>query len=203
MASGRRKTLKVDTASQLRALRTPLRQEIVRAVIATGPCTVKELARELDRPPASLYYHLHELTRAGILRQCTNEQRGAGKRRAPSDRAAGPRDEASYDVVAQRIVIDRTKRSEAFVDALVDLQRATLRSAERELVAAVREAPPERESAALLRLSARLSPEAARKAIAMLQEVARHLERENDPDATASFSFTAALVRTDGQGRRD
>jgi DNA-binding transcriptional ArsR family regulator len=52
---------------QLRALRSPLRQEILDAVAASGPMSVAALARVLGRAPDSLYYHVRGLTRLGLL----------------------------------------------------------------------------------------------------------------------------------------
>src|SRR5262245_46892405 len=45
----------VSRADQLRALRSPLRQEIIDAVAASGPRSVAELAEILGRPADALY----------------------------------------------------------------------------------------------------------------------------------------------------
>ena len=119
----RKHSLVVRDANQLRALRTPLRQEMVRTFSRLGACTVRELADELGREPAGLYYHVHALVDSRIVRV-------TGKRET------GTRPESVYSLVAERILIDRTGTSEPFLSALADLQRATLRTAERELAAA-------------------------------------------------------------------
>ena len=62
----RKRKLVIKSAPQLRALRTPLRQQMVRALLEFGECPVRELADELGREPAALYYHVHALVEAGI-----------------------------------------------------------------------------------------------------------------------------------------
>ena len=54
MPKKRPKTLRIRDPRQLRAIRTPLRQELLQSIVRRGPATVKELARALDRSPSSL-----------------------------------------------------------------------------------------------------------------------------------------------------
>ncbi len=186
MAPRRKKELVLESPRQIRALRTPLRQEIVRTLGRTGPVSVRELAELLDRAPASLYYHVHELEDAGILRQT-------------GTRPAGRREEGVYELAAERIVINRTKRSKAFVSALEDVHRSTLRTAEREISPALevsrRDAPGRDDAVTLLRLSARLSPSDLRKARRMLTDLVAFLGDRDDPKAAATYSVTVAMAR--------
>jgi predicted ArsR family transcriptional regulator len=180
-----RKTLLIKSARQLRALRTPVRQEIVRTLVRKGTCTVREIADDLGREPAALYYHVHALVDAGIA-----------KEKGKLD--AGARPETVYSLVAERIMIDRREKSKAFLSALGDLQRATLRAAERELAASLKAHGPKLgdDSTSLLRLSARLKAKDAARASKMLREVADFLAEHDDPAEAHSYSLTAALVRT-------
>jgi DNA-binding transcriptional ArsR family regulator len=57
----------IEGVAQLRGLRSPLRQEIVDALQAEGPCSIAELAGRLERSPDSLYYHVRALLRLGLL----------------------------------------------------------------------------------------------------------------------------------------
>lgn len=189
MAGRKRQTFTVRDPETLRALRTPLRREILEALIRLGRGSVRELAAEIGREPATLYYHVHGLTRAGLVRE-------SGTRRV------GPRTESVYEPVATKIVLDRTVRSRPFVEALADLQRSTLRAAERELTRALeRGADAPAESVSLVRTTARLRPAAARKARRKLVELARFLAENDDPTAGGTFALTAALVRIE-PGRR-
>jgi DNA-binding transcriptional ArsR family regulator len=185
MVTRRKRTLVIRDAEKLRTLRTPLRREILEALIHLGRSSVKELASELGRAPAALYYHVHELARAGLIREV--ESRSVGKRL-----------ESVYGPAAPRIVIDRTVRKPAFIEALADLQRSTLRTAERELTRALGSSKTGDRSAAdstsLIRSTARLRPKAAVRARKMLRELARFMAENDDPDAPDTYAVTAALV---------
>ena len=183
--AGRRKTLLIKSAEQVRALRTPLRQEIVQALTKLGACTVRELADELGHAPAALYYHIHALEEVGIAVE-TNKRRGGG------------RPEGVYELVAKRILIDRSETSGAFLSALAELQRASLRTAERELMRAV-EARGDRSAAdtaspMLLRLSSRLRHRDAARAAKLVRELAEFLAKSDDDDAKDSYALTVVFV---------
>ena len=185
MSAHAKRTLIIRDAETLRALRTPLRREILESLIRSRSASVKDLASDLGRAPAALYYHVHELVRAGLIREVRK-------------RATGKRLESVYEPAAPRVEIDRSVRSRAFLGALTDLQRATLRTAEREITRALasggaaRGAP--RESPSLVRLTARLRPRAAAKARKMLRDLARFLAENDDPQARDTYALTAALV---------
>ncbi len=182
--TGRKKMLHIRSAGQLRALRTPLRQEMVRTFSGLGACTVRELADELGREPATLYYHVHALVDSGIVRE-------TGRRRA------GTRPESVYSLVAEKILIDRRETSEPFLSALADLQRATLRAAEKELEAALKARAPTKAGDApiLLRLASRLKPQQAARATKMLHELVEFLAKNDDPEVGDTYSLTAAFTR--------
>jgi DNA-binding transcriptional ArsR family regulator len=179
-----KKTLLISSAKQLRALRTPLRQEIARALVRRGPCTVRELADALGREPAALYYHVHALVDAGIATE-------KGKR------DEGARPEIVYSLAAERIMIDRRETSKSFLSALGDLQRATLRTAERELACSLeaRGRTDGDDGTSLLRLSSRLRPRDAARVGKMLHEVVEFLSEKDDPEEGEPYSLTAAFTR--------
>ena len=52
---------------QIRALASPIRQDILDAVTAIGPCSVAELAAALGRPADGLYYHIKRLLDVRLL----------------------------------------------------------------------------------------------------------------------------------------
>ena len=180
----RKRTLVIRDAGQLRALRTPLRQEMVRTFSRLGACTVRELADELGREPATLYYHVHALVDSGIVRETGRRETGA-------------RPESVYSLVAERILIDRKRTSRPFLSGLADLQRATLRTAERELVAALKARDPKGsdDSPTLLRIASRLKPQDAARATKMLHELIEFLAEHDDPEVGDTHSLTAAFTR--------
>ena len=58
---------KISKTAQLRAISSPIRQEILDTVNALGICSIPEIAEALDRPADSLYYHIRALLKAKLL----------------------------------------------------------------------------------------------------------------------------------------
>jgi DNA-binding transcriptional ArsR family regulator len=61
---------------QIRALASPMRQDIMDAVKAIGPCTVAELAAMLGKPADGLYYHLKPLLDVRLLAEVRGDGNG-------------------------------------------------------------------------------------------------------------------------------
>jgi len=76
----------------LEALASPARLEVVEGLQVVGPSSVAELARRLGRAADSLYYHLRELERAGVVEVCG---------RTPAPRGHGGRRGAIYRIAAE------------------------------------------------------------------------------------------------------
>jgi len=76
----------------LEALSSPARLEVVEGLQVVGPSSVAELARRLGRAADSLYYHLRELERAGVVEVCG---------RTPAPRGHGGRRGAIYRIAAE------------------------------------------------------------------------------------------------------
>lgn len=55
----------VDNLDTLKVLADPLRIHILE--LMSDPCTVKEVAAELDIPPTKLYYHINQLEKHGLI----------------------------------------------------------------------------------------------------------------------------------------
>lgn len=65
----------IDDPDQIRALSSPVRQEIVDTLAALGgEATVADLAEQLGRPADGLYYHLRVLAASGLVRECPAAQ---------------------------------------------------------------------------------------------------------------------------------
>ena len=110
--------VEVARPSQLGALVSPIRQEIVDAISAAGPSTMAQIAEWLGRPADTLYYHVAALRRVGLLVE-------SGRRRT------GRRFGAVYDVPGRPLLM-RPKGSKA-PQAIRSVVRAALRLADRDL----------------------------------------------------------------------
>jgi DNA-binding transcriptional ArsR family regulator len=112
----------IRSAAQIRALASPVRQEILDAIEAAGPSTVADLAAALARRPDALYFHAKALEKSGLLRRAGI--RGEGRTRA-----------AVFDVPARPMRIDyttprgRAARLGPVLDALLRLARRDTRRA--------------------------------------------------------------------------
>jgi len=178
----KKREMVIRDAEQLRALRTPLRQEIVRSFMKLGACTVGELADDMGKQAAALYYHVHALEEAGLAVE-TGKRSGEG------------RPETVYSLAAERILIDRSEASPSFRAAVTELNRATLRTAERELAAAVESRRGGgKDHTSLLRLASRLRPRDAARAAKMMREVIEFMS-EHDDEAGDPFTMTSVFVR--------
>jgi len=66
----------IERPAQLTALASPLRQEIVDAITAAGPCSIAEVGELLGRPADRLYFHIKHLLRAGLLVKAGTRKEG-------------------------------------------------------------------------------------------------------------------------------
>lgn len=73
MAASRRA---ISDRHQLRALASPVRQELVDLLARTGPTSAAELGALIGRPADGLYYHLRELQRVGLISPAGSRKRG-------------------------------------------------------------------------------------------------------------------------------
>jgi hypothetical protein len=110
--------------TQLEALVSPTRQEIVDTVQALGPCSIAAVADAMGRPADALYYHFRRLVRAGLLLE-------AGTRKAAR------REETFYDVAGRPVALQAGGEM-ASSEAVVRATTAMLRLSERTFVEAVK-----------------------------------------------------------------
>jgi DNA-binding transcriptional ArsR family regulator len=80
---------------ELRALVSPIRQEIVDVVSARGSMSVAELAAAIGRPADALYFHLRALQRARLVRRTFVRRRG--QRQMALFRTAAPELKLRYE----------------------------------------------------------------------------------------------------------
>ncbi len=105
----------VGRRDQLESLTSPVRQEIVDVLQASGPASIAEVAGWLGRAADSLYYHIRRLVEVGLVIETDR-------------RRTGRRDEAIFDVVGRPL---RVKG--ASPDVIARTIAAVLRLTDRDL----------------------------------------------------------------------
>jgi len=76
MARKPRNPVLIDRVAQLRALVSPVRQELVDMLQALGTASIADLAERMGRPADGLYYHVRALVAAGLVQQAGTRSRG-------------------------------------------------------------------------------------------------------------------------------
>ena len=168
--------------AQLAAIRSPVRQEIIGRLGATGIRTVAEIASMLGRSPHSLYHHVRVLERVGLMLNMGIERRNR-------------RDEVLYATPGRRLNIHRDPGSPTFLRNVRGLVGGMLRLTERDFVRAQARRVPVKVSARNLsagRMKARLTA-------SQLREVRRLMERlydlmGNHPEQTTGTLHALTMV---------
>src|SRR5262245_53960213 len=111
--------------AQLRTLASPVRQEILDALAASGASPIRELAAQLGRRPHALYYHLRALEGVGLVRR-------AGTRRNRKS------DAVLYAVPAPRMMLAYRFGARGFAGDMRRTLGALLRLTERDFRRALR-----------------------------------------------------------------
>lgn len=171
------------TPAQIESLGSPVRVDLYEALRKRRQASVVELAVDLERSVHSLYYHVKSLTKVGLIRVC--EYRRVGKR-----------DEAVFEPVSSRLVIDRENNNAAYVESLIKTVRLALRKAEQEHRNA-RQAESPSDLFAVLRLQANLSTEdglTLQKKLKALGQWVRNRDQSTDKTGTQQISLTCLAV---------
>lgn len=131
----RRFAAEVRSAVQFDALASAVRDQIVQVVVNQAPwapgreegtgVSVREIAEQLGRKPGSLYRHIEELVRVGLIREAAT-------------RSSGGRDAQSYSAVGEVMVLLTPDRDGEAMDALCRYLERTAAHAGKESAAATR-----------------------------------------------------------------
>jgi predicted transcriptional regulator len=197
VARKRLRAMSVRLTEQREALTSPLRLELLEHLAVIGPASVRGLAARMGRTPHALHYHVRLMERAGLLRRT-----GTVK--------SGPRDEALYDVVADRYEIDRPSAAREGEAPEARTMRAVLRRAEREFMEALNSGRVGFHGSGCFggRLRARLSAKArqdvARHLAAIQRIFADELRHDHPPRARPeTCTFTAVYLEEPREGKRN
>lgn len=66
----------IELPAQVRALRSPVRQEIVDALVSGGRASIADVASMIGRRPDSLYFHVRRLLAVGLVLDCGRVKQG-------------------------------------------------------------------------------------------------------------------------------
>jgi DNA-binding transcriptional ArsR family regulator len=122
--SGRSGIYLISTPRQLDVLSSPVRGEIIEVMTRLGECTIAQIAERMERSAESLYHHMKQLRRIGIVRVV---ERRKGKRQL----------ERVFALEATDFRIDDSQRSAAFRRALLRMSRTHLQLAMRQMEASI------------------------------------------------------------------
>lgn len=191
MAAGRGRAYVVERADQLRVLRSPLRQEIVDALVASGPRSVAELAGILGRPADALYYHVRRLQRVGLLVT-------SGRRRS------GARTEEIVDAVGRPVALPRGRLGARHRDAIQSIVASMLRLTTRQHAAALRRGSPAGRSreAWAARVSGWLSPAERDALMHALKRLSDAFQRRRRNGRRRLHALTFVVAPLDDAARR-
>lgn len=87
----------LESLSQLQAISSPIKQEIIDVIQSRGPSSISDIAEELGRPADGLYYHVKALLKEHLLIEVgASKKAGQRKKRYDTSRS-GSLMEAGYD----------------------------------------------------------------------------------------------------------
>ncbi|CAG0981720.1 hypothetical protein PHYC_01801 [Phycisphaerales bacterium] len=167
----------ISSPRQIAAIASPIRQEIVDVIAATGPATIAHVAFLLGRRPDSLYYHVGALQRAGLL--LPQQPRREGQRPA-----------SVYDVPGRPLRMASNRAPAAASRVIAGALSLARRDFSRVVAspATVFEGPDRDVWGA--RLRARLSPDRIRRVNELLSQVADLFQEPNPSDDARPFAIT-------------
>jgi hypothetical protein len=168
---------------QLVALRSPVRQEIVDVLAATGTRTVAEIASMLGRSTHSLYHHVRLLERVGLILNMGIQRRNR-------------RDEVLYATPGRRLRIHHHLGTPAYLRNMRRIVGGMLRLTERDFARALARRVPGKVEPSIYLSSGRLK---GRLTTGQLREVRRLMARlydllGNHPEQTVGTMHALTMV---------
>jgi predicted ArsR family transcriptional regulator len=147
--------------------------------------SVREIAEYLSMQAESVYYHVHQLVKAGLLVR-------------KGQRSCTTRNEAVYRLLARSICVDWDNKTPAFIDALKKASRAAHRLSERmvddALDSEVCKIGGPTADARIQQESVRMSKAKLRELIRMLIEIDNFVMENNDPEEEITYVVTASVA---------
>lgn len=111
MSTHRPPSCEISDPEQWKACSTPIRLEILDSLRAHSPCTIRDIARDIERPAPTLYKHIEAMEKAGFVVR-------SGYRKS------GRHVEQIIDLAADNFRVAFKTGDSAETDALVDTARS-------------------------------------------------------------------------------
>jgi len=197
MVRSKNNAIPIERLPQLKALVSPVRQDIVDTLQSLGTASTTDLAEQLGRPADGLYYHVRALLKAGLVVSAGN-------------RPQGGRNEALYRTAApehgMKLSYEQPGRNaRATLERLVASMLRTANRNFREALARpeIETEGPERELWAA-RGKGWVTQAELRRANALLDELGQLLAQRRSPrrDRLVSLTFVLAPARKRPARRR-
>jgi len=168
----------------MRALTSPIRMQIISIMEKHGDRSVREIASHLGMLPESVYNHVHELVKLGLLVE-------SGRRSGTT------RSEALFRLIADRVHVDWASASPTYRTALKKATRVAHRLSERVMEEAIDDADcPINRPGARARFqqeSVILDEKHLRELLVRLEELDSFLAEKHDPEAEDVYVVTVAV----------
>lgn len=199
-----RDTRLIERLDQMEALTSPVRQEIMDALAASGRATIRELGEQLGRRPDALYYHMRLLAKVGLVQSVPGRLDGPGRPGGPGGPDAR-RDETVFAVRANpvRARLDRVDPRQ--IATMQKLVRAMLRLTSRDLETALASGRVHFEGAArnagALRMKGWLDEERLDEALHLLDRLMQLFRGRRRPGKGALYAVTWSLVPIEARRR--
>jgi len=182
----------VKDRTQLSALASGTRQEIVDVLPRLGTASVAEIARALDRPPDALYYHLRALEKVGLIES-------AGSRRTER------RQEALYRAIAPQIEVRLEPRSASRDRAATAIVSSAMRMGIRDYKRALTERNVVTTGASrevwALRTTGWLTDSQLREVVELIKRLVNDVSRPKDEGRLFGLTLAFAPVHQRGRAR--
>lgn len=181
-----RTAVEVRTPAQFQAVASPVRDQILQVVVNQTPpggeegISIREIGEQLGRKPSSLYRHIEDLVRVGLIREL-------------GPVASGGRDATVYASAGSVVVLVTPDRQGAAMEALCDCIERTATHAGRETAAATRQRPQGERDAASLSMFGWLDEGQRERLRELLAEVAGVFEHGRRRPGTRLVGATMLL----------
>ncbi len=124
MGTSKRQQFTISRDEEWDAINSAIRLEMLVLIVTIGPCSIRELAEQLDRAADGLYHHMRILVASGLVVEVDR-------------RKVGKQTEVIYDAIARDITIDRDIAHRKTRERISRLFRTMIQHAQRMMEAAL------------------------------------------------------------------